>query len=100
MVEYVKIGKEDFEIIDWVTEKENPNDFIMRFRVKGNVVAARNMVNQRLKGIIGKYSIQNEVVSHCTPLPEDLTVHNTAEAIMHNKVNTPNKPMPASTRDL
>ena len=97
MVTYVKVGKEDFELIDWVTTKENPNEFIMKFRTKGNVQAARNMVNQRLKGIIGKYSISSGDEDNCLP-PEDKSI-NTAEAMMKEKVNT-GKPMPQSTRDL
>jgi len=71
MTEYVKIGREDFEIVDWVTLQENQNSFKMEFRTKGNVKAARAMVNAKLVGINGKYCISESegIQSTVEPLP-------------------------------
>jgi hypothetical protein len=100
MVDYVKMGKEDFRINDWVCVKEANNDFTLKFNVKGNVTAARNMVNAKLKGIIGSYCAADSV--DCEPSEELNThtvTHKTSDMEERTKVK-PSAQMPGSTRGL
>ena len=101
MTEYVKIGKEDFEIKDWVTLKEYPNKFVMEFRCNGNIKAARAMVNAKLSGLNGKYCISDsegiqETVGKVTVVVKADTAADMDARSARGKAG----PMPGSTRDF
>ena len=117
MTEYVKMGKEDFEIKDWVTLKEHANKFVMEFRCNGNVKAARAMVNAKLAGLNGKYCVRDggtnqEIVERTQEQKEEnsripnkenpVPIHSSglASEMEARTKKEPTAAMPGSTRGL